>query len=170
MCMYSLMVQAWMHPSWPKELRPSTQPFLPSPNSMPWPKIESDPKLAEMLLEALKRLEAIDKRLGKLEQCKVAEPKKKLLRKHLKKIADKAHRSTQSQNMNGDLDFGDDLPFEPYDVTCARCGKVLPCNEAIIEEGDEWECPTCWERLEREQQQRENAARSYGSQTEREHD
>lgn len=44
-----------------------------------------------------------------------------------------------------DFDFPDD-EFVPYDVTCARCGKVLSCEEAIIEEGDEWECPPCWER------------------------
>lgn len=36
--------------------------------------------------------------------------------------------------------------WEPFDVTCARCGKVLPVTEAIVEEGDEWECPPCNER------------------------
>lgn len=41
-----------------------------------------------------------------------------------------------------------DDPFTPYDVTCARCGKVLPCDEAYVEEGNEWECPECWERCE----------------------
>lgn len=35
---------------------------------------------------------------------------------------------------------------EPYDVTCARCGTVLPCTEACAEEGDEWECQPCNER------------------------
>lgn len=35
------------------------------------------------------------------------------------------------------------FPMEPYDVTCARCGKVLPCTEAVAEEGDEWECQKC---------------------------
>lgn len=44
-------------------------------------------------------------------------------------------------------DFFDDEPFEPYDVKCARCGKVLPCTEATPEEGDEWECLPCNERL-----------------------
>jgi lysyl-tRNA synthetase class I len=38
--------------------------------------------------------------------------------------------------------------WTPYDVTCARCGKVLSCTEAVVEEGDEWECVPCWERCE----------------------
>jgi hypothetical protein len=33
-----------------------------------------------------------------------------------------------------------------YPVSCARCGKILPCTEAMLEEGDEWECPACWDR------------------------
>jgi len=33
-----------------------------------------------------------------------------------------------------------------YDVTCARCGKILSCNDAVAEEGDEWECFTCNDR------------------------
>jgi hypothetical protein len=41
--------------------------------------------------------------------------------------------------------------FEPYDVTCARCGKVLSCTEAVAEEGDEWECVPCWERCNAEE-------------------
>ena len=40
-----------------------------------------------------------------------------------------------------------DPAYEPYDVECARCGKVLPCTEAVVEEGAEWECVACWERL-----------------------
>ena len=36
--------------------------------------------------------------------------------------------------------------MEPYDVTCARCGKVLPCTEAVVEEADEWECVPCNDR------------------------
>lgn len=38
--------------------------------------------------------------------------------------------------------------FQPYDVECARCGKVLSCEDAYVEEGDEWECPECFERCE----------------------
>jgi len=45
---------------------------------------------------------------------------------------------------------GDDpaLPdqFDPYVVVCARCGAVGNSEEFVIEEGDEWECPPCWER------------------------
>ena len=41
----------------------------------------------------------------------------------------------------------DDWPdIEPYEVTCARCGKVGLSVEFEPEEGDEWECPRCWER------------------------
>lgn len=48
-----------------------------------------------------------------------------------------------------DPDFdGASADFEPYDVTCARCGKVLSCLDAFIEESDEWECQPCWERCE----------------------
>jgi hypothetical protein len=32
--------------------------------------------------------------------------------------------------------------------TCARCGKQDRAHRMAIEEGDEWECPTCWERCE----------------------
>lgn len=35
-----------------------------------------------------------------------------------------------------------------YEVTCARCGKVGSSADFMIEEGDEWECPKCWERCE----------------------
>lgn len=42
----------------------------------------------------------------------------------------------------------EDLPPIDYEVTCARCGKVGQCTVFIAEEGDEWECPECWERCE----------------------
>ena len=45
-----------------------------------------------------------------------------------------------------------------YDVTCARCGKVLSCLDAYVEEGDEWECPECWERCEAQERERANTA------------
>ena len=48
----------------------------------------------------------------------------------------------------------EDLPPDPYDVTCARCGKVGPCTEFMVEEGDEWECPECWERCEAQERER----------------
>lgn len=34
-------------------------------------------------------------------------------------------------------------------VTCARCGIAGTSETFIVEEGDEWECPPCWEREER---------------------
>lgn len=40
----------------------------------------------------------------------------------------------------------DDMDFEPYDVECARCGLILSCEDAMPEEGDEWECYPCWVR------------------------
>ena len=44
------------------------------------------------------------------------------------------------------VNFEDDLEAIPYDVTCDRCGLVLSCENAVAEEGDEWECFPCWER------------------------
>lgn len=49
--------------------------------------------------------------------------------------------------------YGDDFdnidgPPEPYDVHCARCGKLGTSETFYVEEGDEWECPPCWERCE----------------------
>lgn len=49
----------------------------------------------------------------------------------------------------------EDIPFEPYDVECARCGITLSCEDAMIEEGDEWECFPCWERLNKEEAMKE---------------
>lgn len=43
-------------------------------------------------------------------------------------------------------DWLDSLPPMTYDVTCARCGKVLSCSDAVAEEGDEWECFPCNDR------------------------
>lgn len=37
-------------------------------------------------------------------------------------------------------------PSEPYFVTCDRCGKIVSCDEAVAEEGDEWECFPCNDR------------------------
>lgn len=61
-------------------------------------------------------------------------------------------RKLKSYSGSGDTklsieDCLDDLPeWEPYDVQCARCGKILSCEDAVPEEGDEWECFPCWER------------------------
>ena len=53
--------------------------------------------------------------------------------------------------VDGQCTVGDDCvavsnPPEPYDVTCARCGKTGLSSEFIVEEGDEWECPPCYDR------------------------
>lgn len=53
--------------------------------------------------------------------------------------------------VDGQCTVGDDCvavsnPPEPYDVTCARCGKAGLSSEFIVEEGDEWECPPCYDR------------------------
>ena len=42
-------------------------------------------------------------------------------------------------------------PCEPLQVECARCGKPGTSETFLIEEGDKWECPECWERCEAEQ-------------------
>lgn len=64
-------------------------PLPPSPNSIPWNTVQSDPALAAKMLEVLERLEAIDKKLGLLE-CKCTDKQKKKLRATLKKIAKKS--------------------------------------------------------------------------------
>ena len=38
--------------------------------------------------------------------------------------------------------------YEHYEVTCARCGAVGTTATYFLEEGDEWECPPCYERCE----------------------
>ena len=61
-----------------------------------------------------------------------------------------------------DIKMPEDADFEVYDVTCARCGKVLPCTMACAEEGDEWECLYCnklWNRIERAESALEAAQR-----------
>lgn len=54
-----------------------------------WPVVQNDPALAAQLLEVIKRLEAIDKRLGDIE-CKVERKKKAALKRDLKRIAGSA--------------------------------------------------------------------------------
>lgn len=48
-------------------------------------------------------------------------------------------------------DLVDGYQCDPYDVTCARCGKIVSSENAMIEEGDEWECEPCWEIQESKQ-------------------
>ena len=88
MCVVSMVIGDWQHPTWPGN-PPAVPGTLPSPNAIPWPMIQKDPELAAQMLEVLKRLESIDKRLGLMEQCKVAEPEKKRLKARLRRIAKK---------------------------------------------------------------------------------
>lgn len=87
MCVASNVIGDWQHPSWPDYGK--AIPIGPSsPNAIPWPVIQKDPELAKQMLEVLKKLEAIDKRLDLLEQCKVTEPGKEQLRERLQQIVD----------------------------------------------------------------------------------
>lgn len=94
MCTVSTVIDGWRDPTWPYRPEPHTVPSMPfptpiqpGPNAIPWPTIQSDPALAQQMLEILKRLEAIDKRLGMLEQCVVSEAEKTDLKKRLEEIA-----------------------------------------------------------------------------------
>jgi hypothetical protein len=84
MCVYSNMMGEWWHPTWP--VTPAPQPFIPSPNAIPWPTIVADPTLAAQMLEILKRLEAMDKRLNNID-CKVEKVAKRKIETKLKRIA-----------------------------------------------------------------------------------
>lgn len=100
MCVVSMVMQQWWPPGQHPDLVPLTPTaplpqFIPDtnpppPNAIPWPLIQQDPALAAQMLEVLKRLEAIDKRLGLVEQCKVAAPEKKKIKAKLRRIAKKA--------------------------------------------------------------------------------
>jgi len=48
-----------------------------------------------------------------------------------------------------DYGWGDPEDFTNYKVICARCGRAGTSAIFIAEEADEWECPECWEQLER---------------------
>lgn len=90
MCAVSMLYGDWQHPTWPGPQYPGT---VPTPNAIPWPQIQADPKLAQQMLEVLTKLEAIDKRLGLLEQCKLTAKEKKNFKARLKRIAKKATRT-----------------------------------------------------------------------------
>lgn len=100
MCVTSAVMQQW----WPTVPAPNLpdygkllfQPNI-APNAIPWPTIEKDPALAQQMLEVLKRLEAIDKRLGLMEQCAVAEPEKKKVKAKLRRIAKRARNTSSEQ-------------------------------------------------------------------------
>ena len=86
MCSYSNMIGDWWHPTWPTG--PTPQPFAPSPNSIPWPTITADPKLAQQMIDVLGKLEIIDKRLNNLD-CKVEKASKQRIVGKLKRITRK---------------------------------------------------------------------------------
>lgn len=100
MCVTSTMIDGWRDPSWPfipphnppVPSIPAPQPFIPSPNAIPWPLIQQDPSLAQQMLDVLAKLEALDKRLGKMEQCAVSAREKKNLKARLRRIAKKTKR------------------------------------------------------------------------------
>lgn len=73
MCAVSMVMETWQAPA--------------SPNFIPWPTVQSDPLLAQRMLEVLQKLEAIDKRLGLLEQCKVSEKDKRAYKAKLRRAA-----------------------------------------------------------------------------------
>lgn len=53
---------------------------------------------------------------------------------------------TPAEDCGGDCT--DCMRASSCDVTCDGCGKTLNAHDAIIEEGDRWECPECWEKFE----------------------
>ena len=95
MCATSTVIDNWTHPTWPIQPIPHN-PVPPgitipaAPNAIPWPLIQQDPALAQQMLEVLKRLEALDKRLGKMEQCAVTLEQKRKLKARLRRVAKKA--------------------------------------------------------------------------------
>lgn len=95
MCTVSTVIDGWRDPTWPP-MYPGPhvpampiEPWKPGPNAVPWPTIQSDPQLAQQMLDILAKLEAIDKRLGQLEQCKVTAKEKRALKQKLRRIAKK---------------------------------------------------------------------------------
>lgn len=116
MCSVSTVIDGWRDPTWPTPSWPgnpqvtpiypyipapekpphSPNPLVPGPNAIPWPQIVADPKLAQQMLDILAKLEAIDKRLGQVENCKISEPAKKDIKARLRKIAKKRSVANRS--------------------------------------------------------------------------
>jgi hypothetical protein len=90
MCVTSTVIDGWRDPTWPLITPHNPLPWNPSPNAIPWPLIQQDPSLALQMLEVIKRLEALDKRLDKMEQCAVTAREKKNLKARLRRIAKRA--------------------------------------------------------------------------------
>ena len=57
--------------------------------------------------------------------------------------------------MSFDEYFDNDYDIVELHVECARCGKKGTSFSFIVEEGDEWECPECWERCEAKERENE---------------
>jgi hypothetical protein len=76
-------------PAQPDPLTVPPQPAQPGPNAVSWNIIQEDPKLAQMMLDVLSRLEAIDNRLGLMEQCLVEKGEKTKIKRKLRRIAKK---------------------------------------------------------------------------------
>ena len=91
MCVTSTVIDSWRDPTWPPITPhnpfPLNPPLVPSPNAIPWPLIQQDPALAQQMLDVLQKLEALDKRLDKMEQCAVTAREKKNLKARLRRIA-----------------------------------------------------------------------------------
>lgn len=91
MCTTSTVIDGWRDSSWPYVHpiypvgTPHVEPISTGPNAIPWPLIQQDPALAKQMLDLLAKLEAIDKRLGQLEQCKVSAKEKKSLKAKLRR-------------------------------------------------------------------------------------
>lgn len=95
MCVVSMVMDQWWPPNQPAiPTIPNILPAPPvTPNVIPWPMIQKDPELAKQMLEVLTRLEAIDRKLGLLEQCSVTRAEKKRTKDKLRRIAKKAKHS-----------------------------------------------------------------------------
>lgn len=78
MCTYSLVVDDWMNPRSPNNI-PDFSPFKQLPALI-------TPDIAKQMLEVLRRLDALDKRLG-LHECKLNELEKSKIVKKLKRRA-----------------------------------------------------------------------------------
>lgn len=99
MCTYSTMAKDWMTPGSPNHIplpgvwppKEWTHPFgpilpipLPDPKIIPEPKVTPD--IAQQMLDILKRLDALDKKLGLID-CSVDEKYKKIYTDGLRVIA-----------------------------------------------------------------------------------
>lgn len=38
-------------------------------------------------------------------------------------------------------------PMEAWPVTCDCCSRTFMSDQMVVEEGDRWECFSCWEKL-----------------------